>query len=105
MLNLFAATRHLNYAKSARMYFQMMLELPVKYPDLYEKFSTEEYHTARRTDRFWGGLWTYLMIEQCMKRSIKSRGGLTRSRGMTDTVRLTWIHSMHTCADVLNGAK
>ena len=56
MLNLFAATGHVNYAKSARMYLQMMLELPVKYPDLYEKFSTEGYHTARRSDRFWGGL-------------------------------------------------
>ena len=42
------------------------------------------------------------MIEQCAMRSIKSRGGLTRVRGMTDTVRLTWIHSMHTCADVHN---
>ena len=52
MLNLFEATGHINYAKSARMYLQMMLELPVKYRDLYEKFSTEKYHTARRRDRF-----------------------------------------------------
>ena len=80
----------------------MMLELPVKYPDLYQKFSTEGYHTARRSDRFWGGLWTELMIEQCMMRSIKSQGGLTRCRGITDTFCLTWIHSMHTCADVHN---
>ena len=42
------------------------------------------------------------MIEQCQMRSIKSRGGLTRGWGMTDTVRLTWIHSMHACADVHN---
>ena len=42
------------------------------------------------------------MIEQCMMRSIKSRGGLTRGRGMTDTVRLTWIRSMHACVDVHN---
>ena len=94
MLNLFTATGHVNYAKSTRMCMQMMLELPVKYPDLYEKFSTEGYHTVTRSDRFWGGLWTSLMIEQCMMRSIKSRGGLTRGSGMTDTVRLTWIHSL-----------
>ena len=100
MLHLFAATGHVNYAKSAKMYLQMMLEVPVKYPDLYEKFSTEGYHIARRCDRFWGGLWTDLMIEQCMMRSLKSRGGLTRGREMTDTVRLTWIHSMHACVDV-----
>ena len=42
------------------------------------------------------------MIEQCMMRSIKIQGGLTRGRGMTDTVCLTWIHNMHTCADVHN---
>ena len=48
----------------------MMLEFLVKYPDLYEKFSTEQYRTARRSDRFWGGLWTDLMIEQCIMRSM-----------------------------------
>ena len=37
-----------------------------------------------------------------MMRSIKIRDGLTRGRGITDTVRLTWIHSMHECADVHN---
>ena len=42
------------------------------------------------------------MIGQCMMRSIKSRGRLTRGRGMTDTVCLTWTHSMHACADVHN---
>ena len=42
------------------------------------------------------------MIGQCMMRSIKSRGRLTRGRGMTDTVCLTWTHSMHSCADVHN---
>ena len=102
MLNFFAATGHVNYAKSARMYLQMMLQLPVKYSDLYERFSTEGYYTARRSDRFWVGLWTDLTIEQCMMRSIKSQGRLTRGRGMADTVRLTWIHSMHACADVHN---
>ena len=34
MLNLFAATGHSNYAKSARLYLQMMKELPKKFPDL-----------------------------------------------------------------------
>ena len=35
-----------------------------------------------------------------MMRSIKSRGGLTRGRGITETVRLQWIYSMHKCAGV-----
>ena len=37
-----------------------------------------------------------------MMRSIESRGGQTRGRGVTDTVPLTWIHSMHACANVHN---
>ena len=40
MINLFAATGHVNYNKSARMYLQMMIELPVKHSGLYEKSST-----------------------------------------------------------------
>ena len=84
------------------MYLRRMLELPVKYPDLYEKFSTEGYHTARRSDCFWSGLCTDLVIEQCMMRSVKSPGGLTRGREMIDTVRLTGINSMHACTDVHN---
>ncbi len=39
MLNLFAATGHFNYAKSARMYLQLMLELPAGHPWLYEQFT------------------------------------------------------------------
>ena len=32
--------------------------------------------------------------------SLKTRGGLTRGRGMTETVMLTWVHTMHVCAQV-----
>ena len=35
-----------------------------------------------------------------MMRSIKSRGGLTRGRGVTETVRLQWIYSIHKCAGI-----
>ena len=66
MLNLFAATGHLNYAKNVRMYFQIVLELSSEYPDLYRKFSTEGYQTGRRNNRFWGSVWTNLMTEQVM---------------------------------------
>ena len=35
-----------------------------------------------------------------MMRSIKRRGGLTRGRGITETVRLQWIYTMHKCAGI-----
>ena len=39
---------------------------------------------------FWAGLSTYLIIEQASMRSINTRGGLTRGKGMTDNQRLVW---------------
>ena len=35
MLNLFAATGHINYAKSSRLYLQLMMQLPSDYPWVY----------------------------------------------------------------------
>ena len=35
-------------------------------------------------------------------RAVKSRGGLTRGRGVSENVRVMWINSMHRCASVHN---
>ena len=102
MLNLFAATGHHFYAKCARLYLQQMSELEYNFPWVYEQFANKGYHTIRRTDRYWAGLWSDLIIEQVMMRSLKSRGGLSGGRGTTESVRLTWVHSMHRCASVHN---
>ncbi len=100
MLNLFAATGHRNYAKSSRLYLQIMLELPNSHPWLYEMFMQHGYHAVRRSSREWAGLWSDLVIEQVLMRSLKGRGGLTHGRGMTENVYNTWILSMHECASV-----
>jgi hypothetical protein len=100
MLNLFAATGHYNYAKCGRLYLQFMQQLPETNPWLYEQFIKNGHHTVRRSNRHWAGLSTDLVIEQVMMRSIKSRGGLTRGRGFTETVRLMWILTMHKCGEV-----
>ena len=100
MLNLFAATGHFNYAKSARFYLQWMLGLPQKHLWLYKQFSEHGFHSVCRSDRYWACLSTDLIIEQVMMTSIKSRGVLTRCRGFTEAVRLMWMYSMHRCAQV-----
>ena len=100
MLNLFAATGHLKYAKCARLYVQMMIELPETYPWLYTQFTDYGFHSVRRSDRYWAGLSTDLVIEQVLMRSLKSRGGLTHGRGLSENVRLCWIYTMHQCAAV-----
>ena len=102
MLNLFAVTGHLHYAKCARLYLQQMLQLETNYPWVHKFFVEKGYHTVRRTDHYWNRLWTDLIIEQMMTRSLKSRGGLTRGRGVTESVRTLWISSMHRCAEVHN---
>ena len=102
MINLFAATGHINYAKSARIHLQNMLELPTNFPWVYSNFSENGYHTVRRSDRYWAGLWSDLIIEQCLMRSLKSRGGITRGRGITESVLILWVSSMHRCAGIHN---
>jgi len=100
MLNLLAATGHHNYARCARLYLQLMTDLPSSHPWLYEQFTCYGFHSIRRTDRFWGGLSADLVIEQTMMKSVKGRSGLTHGRGMDESVRLLWVLSMHQCASV-----
>ena len=103
MLNLFAATGHVHYTKSARFYLQQMLDLPISHPEVHNKFVQLGYHVIRRSDRHWSGLWSDLVIEQVMMRSIKSVGGLTRGRGVTESVRDQWTLTAHHLASIHDG--
>ncbi|KAK3744094.1 hypothetical protein QZH41_005421, partial [Actinostola sp. cb2023] len=101
MLPFFAAAGHNHYAKSAYIYLQMMAELNEKHPEVYNFFQ-DGFHVVRRSDRYWAGLSTDLTIEQVLMRSVKTSGGLTRGRGMTETQRLVWLMSIPICAEVNN---
>ena len=100
MINLFAATGHLPYAKCACLYLQNMSELETNYPWVYIGFATHGYHTVRRSDRCWAGLWSDLIIEQVLMQFFKSRRCQTTGRGVTESVNLTWLKSMYWCAEV-----
>ena len=65
MLNLFASTGHINYAKSARFYIQQMKSLQEDHPWLFEQFTKEE-HAVKRSNHSWAGLWSDLVIEQAL---------------------------------------
>ena len=56
----------------------------------------------RRSNRYWAGLSTDLIIEQVLMRSVKTHGGLTRGKGFTETQRLVWVLSMPACANINN---
>ncbi|XP_054714645.1 uncharacterized protein LOC129224244 [Uloborus diversus] len=66
----------------------------------YNKFVTEGFFTIRRSDKFWCGLWTDMTIEQTLMRSMKSTGGLTRGRGISDSTMAKWILSMPILVEV-----
>ncbi|CAH0746943.1 unnamed protein product [Bemisia tabaci] len=95
MLPFFHASGHLNYAKSAHLYLQEMLELPRKMSDgEFKSFSQKGFFAIRRSNKFWSGLWSDLTIEQVLMRSMKSSGGLTHGRGITESTLAKWISSI-----------
>ena len=57
------ASSHYLYARSAHIYLQTMQNLEVTNKKVYERFQNG-YHVVRRSQRFWGGLSTNLIIEQ-----------------------------------------
>ena len=99
MLPYLAASGHSLYAKSAIIYFSSMANLPNDHPVVYHHF-VEGPHVARRSDRAWANLSTDLMIEHVLMRIMKTSGGLTRARGMTEQQLLAWLLAMPACAEV-----
>ena len=85
ILNLFTLSGYVNYAKSATVYNQQMQSLAEEYHWLYERF-VPGIHTTRCSDRLWSGLWSDLVIELMLMGSIKTYGGLTRGRDVSESV-------------------
>ena len=63
-------------------------------------FFMKGHHVSRRSDRFWAGLSSDLVIEQVLMRSVKITGGLTRGSGMDESQRASWLLSMPACAEI-----
>ena len=99
MLPYLAAYGHNNYTKSALIYLQQMSHLQDEHPEVYQHFQAG-LHVVRRSDHHWAGLSSDLVIGQVLMRSMKTSGGLTRGRGMTEQQRLIWLLSMPACAEV-----
>ena len=59
-------------------------------------------HVVRRTEKFWAGLSTDLVIKQVLMLSIKSVGGMTRGCGMSKSQRAQWLLSMPASAKINN---
>ena len=98
MTNLYAATGHINYAKSARIYLQLMLDHENTNPRLHQNFSGDLF-VVQQSDQIWGAFWPDLAIEQIMMKPLKSTAGPTRGSGFTETVRALCIYIMRASAN------
>ncbi|KAL8563077.1 hypothetical protein ACOMHN_065219 [Nucella lapillus] len=76
MFPFLAAAGHSQYTKSVHLYLQQMQKLKDRHPAVHDAFM-QGHHVLRRSDRYWAGLSTDLVIEQVLMRSVKSAGGLT----------------------------
>ncbi|XP_066911989.1 uncharacterized protein [Clytia hemisphaerica] len=99
MQNLFAATGHRNYAKCSRICVQEMESWTSSNGWLQEQFEAGR-HAVRRSNRFWAGIWSDLVTEQTLMRSLKCAGGLTRGRGFGENARNLWTMSVGFTATV-----
>jgi len=62
MLPYMAASGHILYTKSLHIHLQLMGKLPYEHPEVYKRFF-QGLHVVRRSNRFWAGLSTDLVIE------------------------------------------
>ena len=93
LMNFFAVSGHINYAKCYRLNAQEILALSNEKLWLYQQFIDGK-HAVRRSSRYWSSLWSDLVIEQTLTRSLKSSGGLWRGQEFEDNVRHLWVNSI-----------
>lgn len=100
MLPFFHASGNILYAKACHLYLQDMFNLESHMDtEEYRKFVEQGFFTIRRTDKFWSGTWSDMVIEQSLMRSMKTVGGLT-GRGFTDSILDKWTLAMPALPDI-----
>ncbi|KAJ8874679.1 hypothetical protein PR048_025545 [Dryococelus australis] len=86
MLPYLHAAGHIHYAKSPHLYVQQMEELPSRMPPHeYNKFTSED-----------------LSIEQDLMLALKTEGGLTRGRGITESTLAYFVAAFPVCLKLCN---
>ncbi|CAH0552820.1 unnamed protein product [Brassicogethes aeneus] len=101
MLPYFHASGHFLYAKSAHLQDIRKLKYTINNDYEFTRF-TEGFFTIRRTHKFWSGVWTDMTIEQVLMRSMKTQGGLTHGRGLSESVLTKFVLTMIILVEVCN---
>lgn len=95
MMPYFHAAGHLHYAKAAHMYIMEMERMEKNLsPNEYDKFAKQGQFSIKRTENPCTGTWSDKVIEETLMRSMKTSGGITRGRGITQSVLSRWILAM-----------
>ena len=93
------AEKSCNYAKCSRIYVPEMNKAIASSDWLRKQFEKGR-QAVRRSNRFWAEIWSDLVIEQTLMRSIKCSGGLTRGCGFGEIVRNLWTTNVGFSATV-----
>ena len=99
MLPYFAASGHNNYTKSIHLHLKDMISLQVSNSYVFSKFVSGQFF-VRRSDLFWAGLPSDLIIEQVLMKSLNSAGGLTHGRGINKVQLTRRLQSMPVFAQI-----
>ncbi|CAH1107805.1 unnamed protein product [Psylliodes chrysocephalus] len=93
------------YTKCGPLYLMDMYSLKEKTnPTKYRSFTDGGRFAIKRSDKFWYGTWSGMVIEKSLMRTMKTVGGLTRGRGVQESVLSRWIMRMsfsHNICDVV----
>ena len=84
--------RPLRLFEVSLLHLNEMSQLEARHPALFKRFQ-QAYHVIRRTNKFWAGLGSDLVIEQCLMKSLKTSGELTRGSGINEEQRAHWTLS------------
>jgi len=103
MLPYFHAAGHYNYAKSAHLYVQDMENLENTMDNVvFQKF-TKNFFSIKRSNKYFSGTWSDMIIEQSLMKSSKSKGGFTRGRSTNESVLNKWVNGLLTASNISEG--
>ncbi|KAK3931373.1 Glycerophosphodiester phosphodiesterase [Frankliniella fusca] len=105
MLPYFHSAGHLNYAKSAQLYLQLMAvaESSLPQPE-HDRLCSQGFFSVRKNERLWSGNFSDQTIEMDLMRPMKSIGGITmhmHGRGITESTLAVWVGSMPYCSEIV----
>ena len=102
MLDIFSAAGHHQYAKGARLYRQLMKQLPTSSDyKIFKSFNSRGNHVVRYSCHDWSGAWCDICIEQTPMKAAKSEGGLSRGRmRYCASGHKCWVQTLNHFSDV-----